>query len=122
MLPDLLKGLSRKQRLRRDLDDADYIRRHADIYANAEARKVADMTYAGAGPLKPSDLKPWDESKIADVVVCSRYDLDHPLWYPDNLFCPCTDCGCDLQVRPHAPPGPRVCVCCAARRVAQDIT
>ena len=92
-LPDLLQGLNRKQRRRRELEDADYVRQHAEMYANDEARKVAGMTYAGAGPIKASDLKPWNEGDHFDVVIAARFNLDHPLYYPDNVFCPCADCG-----------------------------
>jgi hypothetical protein len=123
MRPDPLRGLNRRQRREREREDADYVRRNIASYATPEAMAVPDNIFAGTGPdgLKASDLLPWSPEMTADIVVCARIDLDHPLYLPDNQFCDCADCGCNLQFRPDDPPGPRLCICCAARRVAEEV-
>jgi hypothetical protein len=123
MRPDPLRGLNSRQRLEREREDADYIRRHAMNYGTPEALARADNTYAGLGrkSIRSFDLLPLRPETKINFVVTARLDLDHPLYFPDNQFCDCEDCGCNLQFRPDAPPGPRLCICCAARRVAEAV-
>jgi hypothetical protein len=123
MRPDPLRGLNSRQRRDRERDDADYIRRYAKIYAIPEALAVPHNSYAGGGSdgIRSPDLLPWRPELKMDLVVAARIDLDHPLYYPDNLFCDCADCGCNLQVRPTTPAALMVCISCAARRVAEEI-
>lgn len=120
--PDLLAGMNNAARLRREWEDAMLLRSAGNVaVSRRSALEVnAFTTFAGTKAFKPSDFKLHQEGDAVDFVVCARVDLDHPIYFNDNLFCDCADCGCDLQVRPHSPPGPRLCVCCAARRVRED--
>ena len=45
------------------------------------------------------------------IVVCAR--ITTPLYIPDNETGRCSECGCGVQFRPHAPKGPRMCMECA---------
>lgn len=125
MRPDILAGLSAAQRRRREAKEAGFLRRAPQIdqrVTAATALEVANlpgMTWAGTNVFKHTDFEVYAGGPVA-LVICARLDLDHPLYFADNLFGDCEDCGCNLQWRPHAPPGPRLCVCCAARRVREE--
>lgn len=122
-LPDVLAGLTGRQRLQREREDARYIAAHKEVrqLADAEARKLLGSTFAGSDIFKPEQMQDYDPAKDEppDFIICARCDLDHPVYFSDNLFASCLDCGCDLQYRPHAPSGVRLCICCAARRVRE---
>ncbi len=93
-LPDVLAELPLGRRLARERADGEYLLNVA------------------------KHLRPAAPGDAIDVLVCARIDLDHPLYFPDNRFCDCGDCGCGLQHRPDIPAaGDRICVCCAARRM-----
>jgi len=122
---DLLTGLSRNQRHRRELKDARYLATHrkAVLRVTEESLQICGaMTWFWVGELgfiKPEDFKPHDGTPV-DFIVCARLDLDHDPYYPDNQFTDCADCGANLQYRPHVPPGTKLCICCAARRARED--
>ena len=54
------------------------------------------------------------DSLPAPIVVCAP--LDHPAVladvFPDDLISACALCDQAVRVRPHAPAGSRVCLCC----------
>jgi hypothetical protein len=55
------------------------------------------------------------------LAVCMPYDLDHPLYYPDNRRDRCTGCRRVIQFRPSLPKTPeRLCPFCALRRARGD--
>jgi hypothetical protein len=116
--PDPLAGLSRAARLRREQEDAEYLREHVKIkYTLPEAINRKDNTWVGTTAFVAADFRPYRKGMKISVVVCSRVDLDHPIYFPDNRFTTCADCGCDIQHRPNAPDvGDKICLCCAARR------
>lgn len=104
MKPDILAGLNRGQRRRREQADLDFIARNAKVFA--QSHQQTDLFDMRKDP--PS------------IAVCERIDLDHPRILADNLLGQCADCGCDIQYRPVLPAGMiRVCICCAARRVRE---
>lgn len=49
-----------------------------------------------------------------DVVLCMLYGEDRGLLLADNRLADCRDCGRRVQYRPGSPPGPRLCLPCAA--------
>lgn len=122
---DVLQGLSRAGRARKEQEDAAYLtsddssKKFKGLAAPA-ATRVPGMHFAGV---------PWEEwskniseygGEEVDFVICARIDLDHPLYYADNQFASCVDCDCDLQHRPAVPKKPKMCLCCAARRVRKE--
>jgi len=46
------------------------------------------------------------------VVVCAR--ITTPLYIEDNETGTCSECGCMVQFRPHAPKGRKICMGCAS--------
>jgi hypothetical protein len=120
--PDPLDGLTGRQRRQREREDAKFIAAHKEVasLADPEALKVLRNTFAGTDIFKPEQMQRYDPARgSVDFIVCARCDLDHPIYFADNRFVACEDCGCDLQHRPGIPDGPRLCVCCAARRVRE---
>jgi hypothetical protein len=122
---DVLAGLSARQRLRKEREEARYIQScQGELYADPEALKIVGNTFAGTDVIDPRKMRPFDWSTPLDrldVVICARLDLEHPLYFRDNKFANCADCGCDLQYRPHLPSGaPKMCLCCAARRLREN--
>lgn len=119
-LPDLLAAVPLRQRLQREREDARYVLAHRDVIscsASAASLKRDANTWAGVDVFAATLMQPYDGGSI-DFMICARVDLDHPIYFPDNRFVDCADCGCDLQHRPDAPSrGVWLCVCCAARRV-----
>ncbi|HZT90372.1 MAG TPA: hypothetical protein VFA12_20695 [Stellaceae bacterium] len=122
--PDLLAGLSRRRCLEREQQDAALIQSANNIQHRIASRSALerDAILAGVPTLRAKaglfrELRP---GETVECVVCARVDLDHPIYFPDNLFCDCADCGCRLQYRPDAPAGTRLCICCMARRVRED--
>lgn len=120
--PDLLDGLPAALRLRRERQDTAYltqepIERYVHPTAADELRQ-----FIGGNPAPTGfQAKPLPPDAKVDVVVCARVDLDHPIYFADNIITECADCGCDVQHRPHAPAtGDRLCVCCAARRLREE--
>ncbi len=119
--PDPLAGLSFFHRRKKERDDADFLRRYAHNMAAPEAIAQPDNTFAGTDALRAQDMTPYDGGEI-DAIICARLDLDHPLYFPDNLFADCAECGCNLQYRPIAPQNaPKICLSCAARKVAEEL-
>lgn len=122
--PDLLIGLSASQRRQRERDDAELIQRANNIVSRIVSRQALahDAELAGVPSLraKAGGFRELQSGETVDFVVAARVDLDHPVYFSDNRFCDCADCGCNLQFRPYAPPGTRLCICCAARRVRED--
>ncbi len=118
---DPLAGLTRAARLRREREDAEFIKSHAGIVrtASAASLKRDSNTWTGLDTFAAEHFQPYQSGESVDFIICARMDLDHPLYFPDNLFADCADCSCNLQYRPDAPPGERLCVCCAARRVRE---
>jgi hypothetical protein len=56
-----------------------------------------------------------------DLSVCMPYDLEHPLYYPDNRRGRCTGCRRPIQFRPSLPKTPeKLCPFCALRRARGD--
>lgn len=54
-------------------------------------------------------------------VVCQVVDLDHPIYFENNIITQCCVCDCDIQHRPYAPSKPpKICVSCAAQRVREQ--
>jgi hypothetical protein len=41
------------------------------------------------------------DTDITKVYICPTADTPSP--YTDNLVGKCEECGCDIQMRPHAP-------------------
>jgi hypothetical protein len=118
--PDILADLSAADRRRRERQDADYIAK-APIERLGDAEAIAARhVFAGNKGLTAEGMRPIGAGERVDVVVCARVDLDHPIYFADNLFADCTDCGCRLQYRPHAAEGPRLCICCTARRLREE--
>lgn len=116
--PDPLRGLSSRQRLLKEREDAKFLQKQDEvkIKVQPEARHVADMTYAGHG-FDPKRLNDYTGTEPLEAIICARLDLEHPLYFADNLITRCADCDCDLQVRPHAPKGVTLCLSCCAERV-----
>jgi hypothetical protein len=126
MRDDPLAGIRGWQKRRlREQEDAKYLASRQDAIALVSSReglKNDSATYAGIG-LVARDLgvKPWDGTTCA-VGIGARVDLDHPIYFPDNVFTDCADCGCGLQHRPQAPRAKEwLCICCAARRVRESL-
>jgi hypothetical protein len=120
-LPDLLASVPWRQRAEREREDALYIARSRTVLTASKASLKRDFAvWAGTAGFMAKDLRPLRRGQKFDFVVCARVDLDHPIYFRDNRFCPCVDCGCDLQYRPAAPPGEHICVCCAARRIREE--
>jgi len=117
---DPLRGLTFRQRVKKEREDADYIATsNAEIAVDPEAKTKFGNQFAGQ-TFDPTRLASHDWSQPVDAVICTRYDLNHPLCFPDNKFTNCADCGCDLQYRPHVPPGVKLCLCCAAERIRSE--
>ncbi len=54
-------------------------------------------------------------------VVCQVVDLDHPIYFSDNIITQCSVCECDIQHRPYAPTKPpKICISCAAQQVREQ--
>lgn len=104
--------------MRREYKDAEYLKSSPDLgmLASKESLTRKNNTWAGTNIFKKEDFIPYGDQTAA-FIVCSRFDLQHPLNFPDNLFCDCNDCGCNLQYTVSLPKGTRVCLCCAAIRV-----
>lgn len=117
---DPLAGLNAFQRRRKEREDAEYIQMHIRMTATPKAIEEA-RTYLGGVPVAPTHIKPFKPGDHADFIIACRLDLEHPLYFADNEFGECADCGCDLQWRPHAPEGIRLCLSCTARRVAGEL-
>ncbi len=119
--PDPLAGLSSAARLRKELEDIRFIAANRNVkkFADPVALARPNNTFAGSDILRSPNLKPYDAAGAPfDFVIC-----DHPIYFADNNFVHCADCGCDLQCRPDVPPQPpKICVCCAARRVRERAT
>ena len=107
--PDLLDGLSAKQRGRRILKDVEFISKAVDT-GSASGMAAAPM----------EGMKLWDGREMPSAVVGARVDLDSPIYFPDNIITQCADCDCDIQLRPDTPKAPpAICVCCCARRIRE---
>lgn len=118
--PDVLAGLSEAARRRREREDARYLAEHVENYADPAALAKPNNTFGGTDIFRPSAMQGYQPGAAVDCVVCARVDLDHPIYFADNLFAPCADCGCDLQYRPRSPRGaPKLCICCAACRARE---
>jgi hypothetical protein len=116
MRPDVLAGLSRRQRLRQEIIDLEYVAGLSHV--RTANRQDAEAVKAFTG--KSIDDIPIYTPDEPVIVICQRVDLDHPIMFMDNKFGNCADCGCDIQYRPDTPNFDHVCVCCAARRHRED--
>lgn len=55
-----------------------------------------------------------------DWVICQVVDLDHPVYYHDNIITACVKCDGDIQHRPYAPSDvPKICIICAAEMIKE---
>ncbi len=117
---DLLDGLTARQRLERERAEAAFLRDHTESVASAQSLEREANTWGGTDIYRREDFRALKPDESPDLVTCARYDLQHPLYFPDNLFVSCADCGCDLQHRPNIPSGPKLCICCCARRVREE--
>jgi hypothetical protein len=90
--PDLLDGLTPRQRIEREI---------------ADKQLIDDAISAG-------------RSAGGDAVIVGfRVDLEHPK-DPAHVAAICADCDADLQVLPNLPSAlATVCICCAARRIQE---
>lgn len=122
-LPDVLASVPLARRLEREVEDAHYLlMANKDVIATASAASLKRdaATWAGIDGFAAKQFKPHQPGDPVSFVVCARIDLDHPIYFPDNRFADCADCGCDLQHRPDVPPAPFLCICCAARRARKE--
>jgi hypothetical protein len=120
---DALVGLTPRQRRDREREAAALLRDSSGVIrtASSDSSERDLATWGGIAAFSAADFKPMQPGEPVDMVVCARFDLEHPLYFADNLVAACADCGCDLQHRPASPPhGDRVCLCCAAERVRED--
>ena len=102
--PDVLAGLSAAAR------------RPVRHLGTAEAIAVRNVVFAENPALVPLNMHLYRAGEVVACVICARVEIDHPIYFADNRFADCADCGCRLQYRPHGPQGTRLCICCAARR------
>jgi hypothetical protein len=120
---DPFAGLSGAQRRAKEREDVEFIQRvmQGRMLANREALAIAGNTFAGSKTFKAAAFAPYEKGEPVAAVICARIDLDHPIYFPDNLFAECIDCGCDLQYRPDVPSaGDKLCICCTARRLREE--
>lgn len=132
MRTDPLAGLSRAARRDREQADLDLLVHHPysrsanpddlalvkretgqDISAIPVAVVLRRRSQGGSKNRRPG------RAFHPEFTVCMRFDLDHPTRLPDNQFGNCADCGCPIQFRPKLPSVPKICICCAARRVRE---
>lgn len=120
--PDVLADLPASLRPVRERLDAKYLLDSGIVMsASPESLKRDSNTWAGLDTFSAKHLQPHNTIFTPDAAVCARVDLDHPIYFPDNLFTDCDDCGCRLQHRPDIPKeGDRLCVCCTARRLREQ--
>ena len=114
--PDVLDGLTPRQRLERIREDSTFIASQRDVptVVTDEAREEQQRTGLDWGSAS------YQEGMPVPIGVAGRHDLEHPLRFPDNKFAHCADCDCDLQHRPNEPPiAEWLCICCAARRIRE---
>jgi hypothetical protein len=122
--PDILAGIALRRRLDREREDANFLASHQDLVrrvSDASLRRDAN-TWAGVDVFATRHFTPYQPNDKIDMIVAARIDLDHPLYFPDNRFTACGDCGCDLQYRPDVPQHKGalfLCICCAARRLRE---
>jgi hypothetical protein len=66
------------------------------------------------------DVREMRSDEEFDMVICTPYDDDHPLYFPDNVIGKCATCGYPLQWRPTVPKKHRrQCACCAWDAIKQ---
>lgn len=122
--PDLLEGLSRRQRRAQELKDLLTLKNaKGSTFASRETFEK-DFELVGLGSLKLLDnIKELTPETKLDFAACARVDLDNPIYFKDNMFCDCYDCDCRLQYRPNVllPQDiVRLCISCAARRLREE--
>lgn len=122
--PDILAGIPLRRRLEREREDGRYLANHTEVtrHASNAALEANANTWAGVDTFTRKDFSPYQQGGHLDMIIVARLDLDHPLYFPDNKFTDCADCGCNLQYRPDVPKSPGVpflCICCAARRMRE---
>lgn len=63
-----------------------------------------------------------EESQVKpDWVICQVVDLDHPVYYQDNIIAACVTCDADIQHRPYAPADvPKICIYCAMDLIKKE--
>ena len=87
------------------------------LLAAAAAGRLEGYAMPDMPALPGLAFAPW-RGEALDAVLCLLCDDGHPLLYLDNLIGRCRDCRGRVQFRPTAPPGPRLCLICAAGRPA----
>ena len=127
--PDILADVPLRRRLEREQADGRYLASHKDSArtASKESLQRDANTWAGIDTFAADNFRPYSPGDSVDVVIAARVDLDHPVYFPDNKFTDCADCGCELQYRfdvPQKPGGATtfLCICCAARRLREQET
>lgn len=82
----------------------------------AAARAAGSKVFAppGSPKLPGLPIEPLQPGEAIAAVLCFRCDDEHPLLEPDARIGACGRCGAGVQFRPSAPPGPRLCLICAA--------
>jgi hypothetical protein len=86
-------------------------------------RKNNEVVHTMQGPVDqggsanteiPIDIVSGEEAEQADIAVCVLATVKTP--FTDNLIGVCSDCGREVQHRPHLPKAPRkICMDCAAK-------
>lgn len=68
----------------------------------------------------PINVVSQEKAEQADLVVCVFADAE-PVFFDDDIFTVCADCGRAIRHRPHAPKKPpKVCINCALQRLEQE--
>ena len=84
------------------------------LLAAAAAGRLEGYAMPDMPALPGLAFAPW-RGEAVDAVLCLLCGDGHPLLYLDNLIGRCRDCRLRVQFRPTAPPGPRLCLICAAQ-------
>jgi hypothetical protein len=113
MKPDILHGLSPRERQNREEMDTEFVGKYL-------GSRLSLPPLISVSPPYVVEMSDHDISSLLRFLICIRYDLDHPQVNQSVISGNCADCGCDIQVPATIPqpfPFPKVCVCCAARRI-----
>jgi|ERR1051326_395067 hypothetical protein len=114
--PDVMVGLSKRQRQRQEQADRNIVLRLHTVLTRPKNRVIATWG---------NDLSTLPDPKKTPirVIVCQRVDLDHPIESDTNVFGSCADCGCDIQFHPGTLKQiDHLCISCTARRIRERET
>lgn len=104
------------RKLEQERAAAEYILANAKVVVNPQA----DADIAPFGATLPDSI-PRGDGEDADFVVCQLINLDHEIYFDDNVITDCTRCGERIQHRPYAPKKPpKICIKCALALVEAD--